>query len=70
MRAKLAGVAGVFHSDELPAYGIEQGICGCNKEALDGCDAFVLCLSTKWQAELAESVLNRAHGIRKNPSRG
>ncbi len=59
--AKLAGVAGVFHSDELPAYGIEQEFVDATREVLDGCDAFVLCLAPKWQAELAlESVLNRA----------
>ena len=58
--AKLAGVAGVYHSDELPAYGIEQEFVDATREALDGCDAFVLCLAPKWQAELAlESVLNR-----------
>ena len=59
--AKLAGVAGVYHSDELPAYGIEQEFVDATREALDECDAFVLCLAPKWQAELAlESVLNRA----------
>ena len=59
--AKLAGVAGVYHSDELPAYGIEQEFVDATREALDGCHAFVLCLAPKWQAELAlESVLNRA----------
>ena len=59
--AKLAGVAGVYHSDELPAYGIEQEFVDATRDALDGCDAFVLCLAPKWQAELAlESVLNRA----------
>lgn len=59
--AKLAGVAGVYHSDELPAYGIEQEFVDATREALDGVDAFVLCLAPKWQAELAlESVLNRA----------
>jgi glutamyl-tRNA(Gln) amidotransferase subunit E len=59
--AKLAGVAGVFHSDELPAYGIEQSCVDSTRSLLDGVDAFVLCLAPKWQAELAlESVLNRA----------
>ncbi len=59
--AKLAGVAGVYHSDELPAYGIEQESVDETREALNGADAFVLCLAPKWQAELAlESVLNRA----------
>ena len=59
--AKLAGVAGVYHSDELPAYGIEQDFVDATREALGGTDAFVLCLAPQWQAELAlESVLNRA----------
>ena len=59
--AKLAGVAGVYHSDELPAYGIEQEFVDATRDALDGVDAFVLCLAPQWQAELAlESVLNRA----------
>ena len=59
--AKLAGVAGVYHSDELPAYGIEQDFVDATREALNGVDAFVLCLAPQWQAELAlESVLNRA----------
>ena len=59
--AKLAGVAGIFHSDELPAYGIEQKQVDATRELLDGVDAFVLCLAPQWQAELAlESVLNRA----------
>ena len=59
--AKLAGVAGVYHSDELPAYGIEQEFVEATRKSLDGADAFVLCLAPRWQAELAlESVLNRA----------
>lgn len=59
--AKLAGVAGVYHSDELPAYGIEKEFVDATIEALNGVDAFVLCLAPRWQAELAlESVLNRA----------
>ena len=59
--AKLAGVAGVYHSDELPAYGIEQEFVDTTRQALNGVDAFVLCLAPQWQAELAlESVLNRA----------
>ena len=59
--AKLAGVAGVYHSDELPAYGIEQEFVDATRQALNGVDAFVLCLAPHWQAELAlESVLNRA----------
>jgi len=57
--AKLAGVKGIFHSDELPAYGISQSETDACKAILGDC--FVLCLASKWQAELAlESVLNRA----------
>ena len=59
--AKLAGVAGVYHSDELPAYGIAQEFVAATRRALNGDAAFVLCLAPQWQAELAlESVLNRA----------
>ena len=61
--AKLAGVKGVFHSDELPAYGIEQDhVDGVrNTLSLSPEDGFILCLAQKWQAELAlESVLQRA----------
>ena len=59
--AKLAGVAGIFHSDELPAYGIEQKQVDETQKILGETDAFVLCLAHRWQAELAlESVLNRA----------
>ncbi len=61
--AKLAGVRGIFHSDELPAYGIEQAEVDGAKSSLElnESDAFVLCVAPKWQAELAlESVINRA----------
>lgn len=59
--AKLAGVAGIFHSDELPAYGIDAEFVDATRELLSGVDAFILCLAPRWQAELAlESVLNRA----------
>ena len=61
--AKLAGVKGVFHSDELPAYGIEISNVESVRKALKltDDDGFVLCLAPKWQAELAlESVLLRA----------
>ena len=61
--AKLAGVKGVFHSDELPAYGIEKEQVDEVRKALGNTesDAFILCLAPRWQAELAlESVLNRA----------
>lgn len=61
--AKLAGVAGIFHSDELPAYGITEDEVTAVKEALllAYADAFVLCVAANWQARLAlESVLLRA----------
>ncbi|MFL2971035.1 MAG: Glu-tRNA(Gln) amidotransferase subunit GatE [Candidatus Thalassarchaeaceae archaeon] len=60
--AKLAGVAGIFHSDELPAYGIEQNQVDLiqSKLALVENDAFVLCAAPEWQADLAlESVIKR-----------
>ena len=61
--AKLAGVKGVFHSDELPAYGIEKSHVEKVRTSLGITDedGFVLCLAPQWQAELAlESVLLRA----------
>jgi glutamyl-tRNA(Gln) amidotransferase subunit E len=61
--AKLAGVRGVFHSDELPAYGIEQSFVDGvrNQLELSERDGFVLCLAPEWQAQLAlESVVQRA----------
>ena len=57
--AKLAGVAGVFHSDELPAYGIGQKETDACKAILGDC--FVLCVAPQWQAELAlQGVHSRA----------
>jgi glutamyl-tRNA(Gln) amidotransferase subunit E len=61
--AKLAGVKGVFHSDELPAYGIEVAHVDAVRThlSLESSDGFILCLAPQWQAELAlESVLSRA----------
>jgi len=63
--AKLAGVRGIFHSDELPAYGITEVDVAAVRDALglgiDNGDAFVLCVASDWQAELAlESVVLRA----------
>ena len=49
--AKLAGVKGIFHSDELPAYGITEAETVACASALGDC--FVLCVAPKWQAELA-----------------
>ena len=61
--AKLAGVSGIFHSDELPAYGITQSEIDSVRSqlSLPENDAFVLCMAPKWQAELAlEAVIDRA----------
>jgi glutamyl-tRNA(Gln) amidotransferase subunit E len=61
--AKLAGVKGIFHADELPAYGITEGEVSEVRNALQlgEQDAFVLCCAPLWQATLAlEAVLNRA----------
>ena len=61
--AKLAGVKGIFHSDELPAYGISSIEVERVREALNlsEMDAFILCVAPDWQADLAlESVVNRA----------
>lgn len=61
--AKLAGVKGIFHADELPAYGItsEEVDAVRSELALGQDDAFVLCCAPDWQATLAlEAVLERA----------
>ena len=61
--AKLAGVLGIFHSDELPSYGIGSAeVDAVRKEmSLSERDAFVLCVAPRWQGELAlESVVYRA----------
>jgi glutamyl-tRNA(Gln) amidotransferase subunit E len=57
--AKLAGVKGIFHSDELPAYGITEEETVACANILGDC--FVLCVAPQWQAELAlEGVHSRA----------
>jgi len=61
--AKLAGVQGIFHSDELPAYGIGPDEVEAVRSELNlsDRDAFVLCVAPRWQGELAlESVAHRA----------
>ncbi|GIS48408.1 MAG: hypothetical protein Ct9H90mP21_3150 [Methanobacteriota archaeon] len=47
--AKLAGVSGIFHSDELPAYGISQTEVNSVRSqlSLSEADAFVLCMAPK-----------------------
>jgi len=61
--ARLAGVAGVFHSDELPNYGISESDVSTVRTtlSLEEKDAFALCVAPAWQSELAlESAVNRA----------
>ena len=61
--AKLAGVAGIFHSDELPAYGISEEDVHSIRASLDLSerDAFAFCVAPEWQATLAlESVIHRS----------
>ena len=61
--AKLVGVKGIFHSDELPAYGISEKEVNqiSDKLKLESSDAFALCIGPEWQAQLAlESVILRA----------
>ncbi|MDG1540855.1 MAG: Glu-tRNA(Gln) amidotransferase subunit GatE [Candidatus Thalassarchaeaceae archaeon] len=61
--AKLAGVPGIFHSDELPSYGIGSAEVDAvrSEMALSEGDAFVLCVAPRWQGELAlEAVVYRA----------
>ena len=63
--ARLAGVAGIFHSDELPAYGISEAEVTEVRQtlSLEESDAFVLCVAPAWQSELAlEAVIQRARG--------
>ena len=60
--AKLAGVAGIFHSDELPSYGISEEEVITIRTALElsESDAFAFCIAPQWQAKLAlESVIER-----------
>ena len=60
--AKLAGVAGIFHSDELPSYGISEEDVITIRTALElsESDAFAFCIAPRWQAKLAlESVIER-----------
>ena len=61
--AKLAGVKGIFHADELPAYGItgDEVDAVRSQLSLGEQDGFVLCCAPEWQATLAlEAVLGRA----------
>jgi glutamyl-tRNA(Gln) amidotransferase subunit E len=61
--AKMAGVPGIFHSDELPSYGIGLAEVDAvrSEMVLSEEDAFVLCVAPRWQGELAlEAVVYRA----------
>ncbi|MBI0583836.1 MAG: Glu-tRNA(Gln) amidotransferase subunit GatE [Methanomassiliicoccus sp.] len=62
--ARTKGVAGIFHADELPAYGIDQGHVGRVREALglgEG-DAFVLCADEPRKADAAlRAAIARAY---------
>ncbi len=62
--ARTKGVAGIFHSDELPNYGIEQGYVDEVRKlfALGPQDAFVLCADIVEKAEAAlRAAVSRAY---------
>jgi glutamyl-tRNA(Gln) amidotransferase subunit E len=63
-RARTKGVKGIFHSDELPAYGIDKEFVDKVREYLNvkgKYDAFVLCAEKESKAKAAlEAVIERA----------
>ncbi|MDR0334498.1 MAG: Glu-tRNA(Gln) amidotransferase subunit GatE [Methanomassiliicoccaceae archaeon] len=63
-RARTKGVKGIFHSDELPAYGIEQTYVDALRKHLllkDKNDAFAICAESEKKAKAAlEAVIERA----------
>ncbi len=62
--ARAKGVAGIFHSDELPAYGIDQGYVDKLRELMElgPQDAFVLCADEPRRAEAAlRAAIGRAY---------
>jgi glutamyl-tRNA(Gln) amidotransferase subunit E len=62
-RARAKGVKGIFHSDELPAYGIEQSYVNALKErlAMKEYDAFAICAEKEDKAKAAiAAVIARA----------
>lgn len=62
--ARTKGVAGIFHSDELPAYGIDQGYVDKLRELMElgPQDAFVLCADEPRRAEAAlRAAIGRAY---------
>ena len=61
--AKRAGVQGIIHSDELPAYGLKLDDADSirTRLSLEDSDAFAICIAPQWQAELAlDAVAERA----------
>ncbi len=64
-RARTKGVKGIFHSDELPNYGIEQGTVDALREYLGmtgADDAFVICAAREKRARDAlEAAVTRAN---------
>ncbi len=63
-RARTRGVKGIFHSDELPAYGIEQQYVDAVRNALElgPQDAFVLCAASGAKARDAlKAAIDRAN---------
>jgi glutamyl-tRNA(Gln) amidotransferase subunit E len=62
--ARTKGVAGIFHADELPAYGIDQGYVDKLRKlmSLGPQDAFVLCADEPRRAEAAlRAAIERAY---------
>ncbi|WP_019178269.1 Glu-tRNA(Gln) amidotransferase subunit GatE [Methanomassiliicoccus luminyensis] len=70
-RARAKGVAGIFHSDELPNYGIDQEYVDKVRDALEirPEDAFVLCAddTRKAQAALGAAVLRANEALEGVP---
>lgn len=69
-RARSCGVKGIFHSDELPAYGISAGELSsiCERLSLADGDAFALCAAPEEKAAAAlrmvvERVNEALHGV-------
>ncbi|MBM4237451.1 MAG: Glu-tRNA(Gln) amidotransferase subunit GatE, partial [Euryarchaeota archaeon] len=63
--ARSKGVPGIFHSDELPGYGIERDTVDRLREmmGLGAEDAFVLCAEARSKAEsVLDAVVQRANG--------
>ncbi len=64
-RARTRGVKGIFHSDELPNYGIEQGTVDALKSFLGmtgELDAFVICAAKEKKAlDALEAAVARAN---------